>query len=973
MLIKKYFLILILSNLTLFSQELYKVAYERKDGLPTTNIYSSFTAKDGSLWFASEMGVLKYDGYSFKQYDSQNGLADDEVFNFFQDTSGRIWFYTYNGKLSFLENSIFYNEQNTPFLKTPENLGFIVSITENKDGSIDIIYSKGALFNLNLKNKKLKQVKTNNIINFKYSLDHSNYYITPNAINDASFKKIASLGIQNFNSLTFARYCLWRNNLFLSQGNIIYRIENFKCTKVIELTNVANEIIYLYCDSLNKLWVGTRLGVYVYDANNLKKAPEHHFANNAISSINEDFEGKIWLTTLDNGIYYIPNRNTKVIKNKGEDLKVTSLGISLNNSIIGGTNLDKYYSISDSFGVSKFDLHAFQAKNNISQIIKYDNSNYIIGKHGIRIINKSSIKDIPFIGTKCLLFEKDSVWVGATYLLKIAQKNLIHLNNKDLLSTDSRVLLTQKTNCIVPINNAKWIGTNNGLYTIENGKIEEISIKYPIIKTIISDIFHLEGKKVVIVSTNNKGVFVFKNKQLLTHFTTKNGLLSNTIYKLRKNSSHSVFICTNQGLNDLYFENEIPKISNLNKYIGFENFKISDILSLKNKLYLATENGLLYLPMQSLQFKPVKPKIIVDLFEVNNLKKKSLQSHQLSYKENNIKIGYSGISFQSQKSIKYLYRLLGNEQNWQTTTARELNYKSLAPGNYTFEIKAINGSNTPSEVISIPITIQKPFWKTIWFILSVAILTAFVTLLFWKKRLKNLEQKFEQERLQIQTERDKANLEKQMIELEQKALRMQMNPHFIFNALNTIKGYYAEGNDEKASDYISKFSMLLRLLLENSEQLIPLSTEINMLQLYIELTQIRYKNAFTFSIETSKLIHPEDTAIPPLLLQPMVENAVIHGLAPKEAKGTLLVSFSKESDWLVCKVKDNGIGLKASAEKQQIKHHESKAIAITKERVSLLNDSTGTSEFSIKENFDTLNNSLGTEVIIKIPFKNIWQ
>ncbi|RXR17879.1 hypothetical protein EQG63_10375 [Flavobacterium amnicola] len=972
MLIKKYFLILILFPLSLFSQELYKVAYERKDGLPTTNFYSSLSAKDGSLWFASDMGVLKYDGYSFKQYDSQNGLADDENFNFFQDKSGRIWFYSYNGKISFLENGEFYNDLKYPFLRIRDNIGFIVSITENNDGSFDIIYSKGALLNLNLKNKRLTPVRTNTIFNYKYSLGRSNYYITPNAINDESFKKVASLGIPNFNTLTFARYCKWKNNLFLSQGNSIYRIENFKCKKVIELTSVSNEIIHLYIDSLNKLWVGTRLGVYVYDINNFKKIPEHYFANNAISSINEDFEGKIWLTTLDNGIYYIPNRNTKIIKNKGEDLKVTSLGISTNNAILGGTSLDKYFSISNSLLVSKFDLHAFQAKNNISQIIQHNNSNYIVGKHGIRIISKYGLNDIPFIGSKCLLFESDSVWVGATYLLKIAQKDLVHLKNKDLLSTDSRVVLTQKTNCIVPVNNAKWIGTNNGLYTIENGKMEEISTKFPNIKTIISDILYLENQKTILVSTNNKGIFVFKNKQLVKHFTTKNGLLSNTIHRLRKNNSHSVFICTNQGLNNLYFEKDLPKISNLNKYIGFENFKINDILSRNNLLYLATENGLLYLPMESLQFKPVLPKITVDLLEVNNLKKKPLELQHLSHKENNIKIGYSGISFQSQKSINYLYRLRGNESTWQTSTARELNYKSLAPGHYTFEIKAVNGSNTSSELISIPIIIQKPFWKTIWFIVTVIIFSALVTLLLWKKRLKNLEQKFEQERHQIQMERDKANLEKQMIELEQKALRMQMNPHFIFNALNTIKGYYAEGNDEKASDYISKFSMLLRLLLENSEQLIPLSTEVSMLQLYLELTQIRYKNTFTFSIITNNIKHPEDTAIPPLLLQPMVENAVIHGLAPKETKGALQITFTKENDWLVCKVQDNGIGLRAAAEKHQIKHHESKAIAITKERVALLNESIDNHFFAIKENFDSSNNSLGTEVIIKIPFKTIW-
>lgn len=972
MLLKKYFLILILLPVSLFSQALYTVAFERKDGLPTTNFYSSLSAKDGSLWFASDMGILRYDGYSFTQFDSQNGLADDENFNFFQDKSGRIWFYSYNGKISFYENGEFYNELKYPFLRIRDNIGFIVSISENKDGSFDIIYSKGTLLNLNLKSKRVKQVTSGTTFNYKYALGTSNYYITPNAIQNDSFKKVANLGIPNFNTLTFARYCKWKNNLFLSQGNTIYKIENFKCRKVIELTNVSNEIIHLYVDSLNKLWVGTRLGVYVYDVNDFKKSPEHYFVNNAISSINEDFEGKIWLTTLDNGIYYIPNRNTKIIKHKGEDLKVTSLGISTNNAILGGTSLDKYYSISNSLLVSKFDLQAFQAKNNISQIIQHNNSDYIVGKHGIRIISKNSIKDIPFIGSKSLLFENDSVWVGATYLLKIAQKDLIHLNNKDLLSTDSRVVLTQKTNCIVPINNTKWIGTNNGLYTIENKKIEEISTKFPIIKTIISDILYLESQKTILVSTNNKGLFVFKNKQLVKHITTQNGLLSNTIYKLRRNNSHSVFICTNQGLNDLYFENGLPKISNLNKYIGFENFKISDILTRNNQLYLATENGLLQLPIPSMQFKPVPPKITIELLVVNNIKKKLLNLKHLSYKENNIKIGYSGISFQSQKSIKYLYRLRGNETTWQTTTARELNYKSLVPGHYTFEIKAVNGSNTTSELISIPIIIEKPFWKTIWFILFVAIFTAFVTLLVWRKRLKNLEQKFEQERLQIQMERDKANLEKQMIELEQKALRMQMNPHFIFNALNTIKGYYAEGNDDKASDYISKFSMLLRLLLENSEQLIPLSTEINMLNLYLELTQIRYKNIFEFEIRIDSKLNTEDTAIPPLLLQPMAENAVIHGLAPKKTKGKLLVSFTKENQWLVCSVHDNGIGLRAASEKQQIKQHDSKAIVITKERVALLNETSENDTFLIKENFDHSNNSLGTEVIIKIPFKNIW-
>lgn len=971
MLLKKYFLILFFIPLPFFSQELYKVSFGRKDGLPSTNIYGSLSDKNGTMWFATDMGVLKYDGYTFTPYGSQNGIADDEIFNFFQDNSGRVWFYSYNGKISFLENGTFYNENVLPFLKSPENLGYISQIIENPDSSFDVIYSKGSLLNLNLKTKKLNLVKNNNKITFKFKQQNFIFYLTPEEIQNLKFKKITSLGIQNFNTFSFGRYFQWKNKLFLSQGNSVYLIENVKCKKIIELSNSTNEIIYLYVDSLNKLWIGTRLGVYIYDANNLKKTPEHLFKTNAISSINEDFEGKIWLTTLDNGIYYIPNRHVKKATNDSE-LVISTLGISSNNFIIGATNFDNYYSFKNPTASSKIELKNFQAKNNISQIISYDNSDYIVGKHGIRIIHKNKITDVPFIGSKCLFFEKDSVWIGATYLLKIAKEKLPHLNNKDLLSTDSRVILTEKTNSICRVENSKWIGTNNGIFIIENGKTESLSKKFPITKTIISDIFYVNNSKTVIIATQNKGLFVFEDKKIVKHYTTKNGLLSNTIFRIRKNNNQSIYLCTNLGLNSLEVEGKNFKIINLNKQIGFENFKISDVLTFENLIYLATENGLLYLPKQSLQFKPVQPKITVDLFEVNNVKKSSNQLQQLSYQENNIKIGFAGISFQTQKNIKYLYRLSGSDQNWQATKSKELIYKSLAPGDYVFEVKAVNGSGISSNTISIPINISKPFWKKLWFIIGFSLMIGFSTLYLWRRRVKQLKEKYELENQKIQTERDKANLEKQIIELEHKALRMQMNPHFIFNALNTIKGYYAEGNDDKASDYISKFSMLLRLLLENSEQLIPLATEIKMLELYIELTQIRYKNIFDFKIEVDSKLKTEDTAIPPLLLQPMVENAIIHGLAPKETKGFLFVSFTTENNRLVCIVDDNGIGLKASAEKQQIKQHQSKAIEITKERISLLTENENKSDFSIQEKFDKEKNSLGTIVKIQIPLKNIW-
>lgn len=970
MLKKILFLLLIFFKINSFAQEIYHLNFGRKDGLPTTTIYNSLSAKDGSLWFATDMGILKYDGYSFIEYNSQNGLADDENFNLFQDSKGRIWFYSYNGKISFYANDRFYNESNLPFLKTTDNLGYISSIIENKNESFDIIYSKGKLLNLDLKKKKI----TNNVfdkISYKFIQNNNSYFITSNEIKNSTQKKINNLGISNFSMFSIPRYCSWNNKLFLSQGTSVYIIENLKCRKIIDLKLNSNEIIYLFIDSKNKFWIGTRLGVYIYDILDLNKKPEYHFSKNAISSINEDFEGKIWLTTLDNGIYYLPNTKINIIKNKEEELMISALYKNSGN-IIAGTDLDKYYTFQSLSKISEHKLNVFQAKNKISQITNYRNTTYIVGKHGIRMSFQNNNIDIPFIGSKCLYFENDTVWIGATYLLKTAVKDLIKLTNTGLLSSDSRVLLTEKTNCIISINNTKWIGTNKGLYIYYKGKFEELSIKYPALKTIISDIYHFQNGNITIVSTLNKGLFVFKNNTLIKHYSTNNGLLSNSIFRLKKHNSTTVFVCTNNGLNSIVISKDTINIFNLNKYIGIENFKINDIQFFDNHLLLATENGLLSIPKVLNFFKPIKPKINIDLFEVNNFKRDPFKNHQLTYKENNIKIGFSGISFQTQKKIKYLYRLKGIDENWQSTTAREIIYNSVSPGQYIFEIKALNGSDVSSNLISIPISISKPFWKTFGFIFFILLFFGVITFLIWKKRIENINKKFEMERIQIQTERDKANLEKQMIELEQKALRMQMNPHFIFNALNTIKGYYSEGNDEKASDYISKFSMLLRLLLENSEQLISLTTEIKMLELYIELTQIRYKNVFDYKIEVDTKLNPEDTAIPPLLLQPIVENAIIHGLAPKPNKGILHVSFILKNNMLICIVDDNGIGLNASKEKQQIKQHQSKAITITKERVSLLDDTENKSNFSIQEKFDSQKNSLGTIVEIQIPFKNIW-
>jgi sensor histidine kinase YesM len=268
--------------------------------------------------------------------------------------------------------------------------------------------------------------------------------------------------------------------------------------------------------------------------------------------------------------------------------------------------------------------------------------------------------------------------------------------------------------------------------------------------------------------------------------------------------------------------------------------------------------------------------------------------------------------------------------------------------------------------------IETPFWQEIWFILLLIGLISLLIYVFVKYRLNQQQKSFDAEKAAIQLERDKAHLEKQMTELEQKALRLQMNPHFIFNALNTIKGYYSEGDVVNASTYISKFSRLLRMLLENTDPTLSLASEIEMLGLYIALTQIRYKNKFEYSISVDPKLNLNDISIPTLLLQPIVENAIIHGLAPKkEPGGKLTVSFKINNDMLECAVQDNGIGRKASAKMQTHRDHESKALEITRERIKLFDQQNGLSGIEIID-LETNHKPNGTLVIVTIPITNLW-
>jgi tetratricopeptide (TPR) repeat protein len=217
-------------------------------------------------------------------------------------------------------------------------------------------------------------------------------------------------------------------------------------------------------------------------------------------------------------------------------------------------------------------------------------------------------------------------------------------------------------------------------------------------------------------------------------------------------------------------------------------------------------------------------------------------------------------------------------------------------------------------------------------------------------------------------------LQKELAEYEQKALHLQMNPHFVFNCLGSISSFIVQNGTDSALKYLAKFSKLMRLTLEYSkEALIPIDKEMESLQNYLELEQLRFNQVFDFSITKSASIE-DDLALPPLLLQPFVENAIIHGLIPKQEKGTIAISFELDNDNLLCTIIDNGVGLEASQKlkEQTVSIHKSMALDITKKRLDMMETSTQKKSFvTIDEVVDENGLVKGTKVVLHLPVQYV--
>ncbi|MBC7891869.1 MAG: histidine kinase, partial [Sphingobacteriaceae bacterium] len=396
-------------------------------------------------------------------------------------------------------------------------------------------------------------------------------------------------------------------------------------------------------------------------------------------------------------------------------------------------------------------------------------------------------------------------------------------------------------------------------------------------------------------------------------FTENDGLPNNVINALLPDGRGNLWLSTNKGLCRF-----TPPIAGKPALIrafdvrdGLQNNEFAMNSGFRDAggwLYFGGINGFNVFHPDRITLNPYRPPVVLTDFRVfekpyplDSLisEKKALT---LDYAQNFFSFEFAALNFVISEKNRYAYRMEGFNEDWvEAGTRRYASYTNLPPGTYTFRVKAANNDGVWNEQgAALSITIVPPFWQTAWF--RVLLLAGFLGLVYVLLRAR-----WERERRANELRRIRA-------EAETKALRAQMNPHFIFNCLNTVDGYILTNRQDDASLFLQKFSQLIRRVLEQSRQeFIPIQQEIETLELYVQLEEERSENRFRHVFQVDEAVLDGDYQIPPMLLQPFLENAILHGLRHKtDGPGVLSLAFKVQGLALSVVIEDNGIGREAA-------------------------------------------------------------
>lgn len=957
---KGIFLIIFISaSFFLVAQEPVSIQLSEKNGLPDKEFYDVIEDDNGFVWLCADKGLFRYDGKVFEKYTStyQRGLS---VFYLQEDSLNRIWCTNISGQFFYIEN---------------DKLRLFIDLSTELNGELAqyvvtktylYVFTVKHIYQIDLNTKTVKIIhESKSRFGSPYKYKNATYFGSADSISCITSKNelkdllATNLSDKNQEGVGVVQ---GKSELFKVNSSLFFRQNRMSKNKFYKINaskeKVENERIISQFENNNEIWFTTNSGIWVFEFKESKFQFKNRFLNGkSVTKIIKDRDANYWITTLNNGIYVVPN------------IYIKAYNISKDNKNI--TSLDKINDSTLIFGSANGNVSFYNTLTHNSRIVNFPTQDRV-----------STLKYIPnkdevFVSKDLNAYVLDNKTLEVKSIKRFPTiKSVSILENSDLLFTDySRVRTLKEADFS---NKQTYISKNKRAYTSfynDNNKDMYIAyvdnlILYDSIwnakavtynnKAIYAKSITKTANGTIWVATFKDGVFGIKNNEVVEHYTLKNGLSSNHI-EIVKADQNILWIASEKSIQALdVIDNNVQTLT---KRDGIVSNDISGVEILKGEVFFASSEGLFSINKEQ-AFKSQKPEAYFNLLEINEKDTLISSGYQLKYNQNAIKIGFNVNGFLFSKKGRYRYRLKGFKEDWLITEIGEntVKYNSLPAGKYTFQVQPLLGNEIEeTKIETLNFVIKKPFWKTWWFVLSFGVVILFSVVFYFRRKIKAKEE----ERIK---QLEKIYLEKELISQNLTALRSQMNPHFIFNALNSIQDLVLKQDTEASYDYIVLFSELIRNTLSYSNQdFILIEKELDFLQVYLKLEKLRFGDDFNYVI---KYEGEEGLEVPSLLIQPFIENALVHGLLHKSGKKELNIFFRFISEQLQCIIIDNGIG-RVEAQKivnRQGNVHESFALNAIRKRLDIFKKQYNNVGYVIEDLYEK-KCAIGTKVIINMPFK----
>lgn len=948
------------------AQQYPLLQYTIDNGLPSNNINAVYRDNNGFIWFATDKGVARHNGIRFDVFTTFNGMPDNNVTELLQDKHNNLWMITANGNICYFRNDSFYAATNNKTIAALRLLGKAKHLIPQKDSSIIISYHGAAIF-ANATTSKYNAIKLSPLKDRKnlgrllhYAKINTNRYtlifsnekiIVDTQMNirqrfDIDTLRTDSAGLRDC-------YSNFQNQPYLYNKDNFYSPDMKPCghfPEYLHTNNVLNGIILIG----GNRYFATNNGIFINDS-------LHTLPGNNITGITVGLFGNVWIGTSNNGVYVLKNRFNETRLFKGAYSGIALYAYGMANQLYYATSSGNCYVISSNFQdmlLSYQSIRIDSRKLFTSQAYHINNNGAFCAIINSDLIYKTNI-NLPATSVHRVDWQQN---ISAIHQLNnyyyfqkpngIIKLNSAAFSSKQVKGMQCSLMKNDEViNYMTTSADAIWFATQYGLYKITDTGTISYQKKF---KNIRFKSFSFLANNIIGLTYNNELLIAHTETQAPKIDSIKpDNCIWDKFYPL--DAAHLLIATNNQY--------RLLSIDNSGKYRievldnAFIPLQPETITSDGKSVYFLKNGDITQISTNSIYTIPPPPRLTFTNLRSGDFIYNIQQSLSIPYSDaKNMTISFATITAPGSK-VLYQYSLSKNKTDYWTNIKNEdINLINAGFGNYTVKVRAKNMAGTFSSPIEFTLNINRPFWATWWFILLALSAVTYAIVYIVRTRIALALAKKEKEH---------AN-KVRFLKSEYKALNALMNPHFIFNTLNNVQGLINKNEKQAANEYLRVIADLIRQNMHNiSKELIPLQKEIDLVANYLLLEKLRFNDKLNYTFNIDEDVDLTEIMIPPLLIQPLVENSIKHGILPLENKpGNITLSIYEKDQLLYIEVKDNGVGL--SAKKQANPNHESFGLENIRKRIQQLSVIQGKEiTFNLTEQLHNV--SSYTLAIITIP------